>query len=231
MHSRRPRTCIIYYSLSGQSRGLVNLFASGLRSQGVEVTVEQIVASQRIGFPFASVLHTLIMMLVTFFRKRYAIQPPSDRCYQPYDLYVLAGPTWSYNPSGPVLDLLDRYGALLFKEAKVMPLISCRGYYRMHMRGLNKMLERCGAQVTESVIFSHPVKEPWSTIGVFLKSAGYHPERVPFLSGYYNHYGHTVDQLLEIRSRGCEIGRQLIAEVSSDSSSVVTQANLRTWSN
>ncbi len=208
-HHRAPRVCIIYFSLSGQSRGLINLLAAGLRSQGVEVFIEQIVARHRIGFPFYSVFKTLIMMLLTFFRKRIPIQPPSERCFQAYDLIVLAGPTWSYNPSGPVLDLLDRYGKRLFKGRQVTPLISCRGYYRMHERGLKKSLQRCGAQVTDSIIFRHPVPEPWSTIGVFLRSAGYHPEKISFIAKHYNHFGHSVDQLLEVKFTGSRLGAQL----------------------
>lgn len=231
MHNRRARICIIYFSLSGQSRGLINLFASGLRSQGVEVRIEQIVARRRIGFPFKSVVHTLTMMLVTFFRKRFSIQPLAEECFLPYDLYVLAGPTWSYNPSGPVLDLLDRFGTRLFKDAQITPMISCRGYYRMHERVLNKMLVRCGARVKDSIIFRHPVKEPWSTIGVFLRSAGYHPDRISFLSRRYDHFGHTVEQLLEIRSRGCRLGKQLQEEIAIEESSVARQANPHTWSN
>lgn len=210
MHNHRaPRVCIIYFSLSGQSRGLINLLAAGLRSQGVEVFIEQIVARNRIGFPFYSVFKTLIMMLLTFFRKRNPIQPLSEGCFQAYDLIVLAGPTWSYNPSGPVLDLLDRYGERLFKGRQVIPLISCRGYYRMHERGLKKSLQRCGAQVTDSIIFRHPVPEPWSTIGVFLRSAGYHPEKISLLAKHYNHFGHSVDQLLEVKFTGSRLGAQL----------------------
>lgn len=209
MHHRAPRVCIIYFSLSGQSRGLINLLAAGLRSQGVEVVIEQVVARHRVGFPFYSVFKTLIMMLLTFFRKRIAILPLSDRCFQSYDLYILAGPTWSYNPSGPVLDLLDRYGDRLFKGRQVTPLISCRGYYRMHERGLRKSLQHCGAQVSDSIIFHHPVQEPWSTIGVFLRSAGYHPGKIPLLAKHYNHFGHSVEQLLEVKSKGIRMGAQL----------------------
>lgn len=209
MHHRAPRVCIIYFSLSGQSRGLINLFAAGLRSQGVQVVIEQVVARQRIGFPFYSVVKTLKMMMLTFFRKRIAIEPLSDRCFQPYDLIILGGPTWSYNPSGPVLDLLDRYGEQLFRNRQVTPLISCRGYYRMHEWGLRKMLQRCGAKLTDSIVFSHPVKEPWSTIGVFLRSAGYHPERIGIMAKHYNHFGHNIDQLLEVKVKGSSIGAAL----------------------
>ncbi|MBT8328113.1 MAG: hypothetical protein HKP52_01365 [Desulfofustis sp.] len=209
MDRRAPRVCIIYYSLSGQSRGVINLLADGLRSQGIEVFIEQVKVRQRIGFPFYSVYKTLKMMVLTFFRKRIAIKPLSDSCFQSFDLIILAGPTWSYNPSGPILDLLDRYGEKLFRDKQVTPLISCRGYYRLHDWGLRKKLRNCGAQPTESIVFHHPVREPWSTIGVFLKSAGYQPEKMFLLAKHYPHYGHNVDQLLEAKARGSRIGAQL----------------------
>ncbi len=204
-----PRICIIYFSLSGQSRALSNLLASGIRDKGVEVHIEQIVTLQKIGYPFNSVFTTLKMMLLTFFRKRISIQPISEKCYEPYNMYVVAGPTWSYNPSGPVLDLLDRFGKELFKEKVVMPLISCRGYYRMHERVLKRKLKRCGASLEESIIFTHPVGEPWSTIGVFLKSAGYNPEQVPVLSSRYRHFGHTSEQLIQSKANGARLGGEL----------------------
>lgn len=209
MCQRTPRVCIIYFSLSGQSRGLVNLLAAGIRSQGGEVFIEQIVASQRIGFPFNSVFKTVLMMVLTFFRKRVNILPVSSACYGSWDLFILAGPTWSYNPSGPVLDFLDRFGKPLLRDKTAVPLISCRGFYRMHQRVLSTMLRRCGALPDPAIVFSHPVKEPWSTIGVFLKSAGFRPERLPFLARHYRHFGHNVDQLLEIRERGEQICAEL----------------------
>lgn len=204
-----PRVCIIYFSLSGQSRGLINLLAAGLRSEGVEVVIEQIALRQRIGFPFFSVLKTIQMMVLTFFRKRMEILPLSEICYQSYDLIILAGPTWSYNPSGPILDLLDRFGQKLLDDKQVTPLISCRGYYRLHDWGLRRILQRCGARLTKSIIVHHPVREPWSTIGVFLKSAGYQPDEMSFLAERYPHFGHSVDQLIDIKAEGSRIGADL----------------------
>jgi len=212
MHHRAPRVCIIYFSLSGQSRGLINLLAAGIRSHGGEVEIEQIRALKRIGFPFNSISKTFYMMVLTFFRKRVTIEPLSQSCYRNYDAYILAGPTWSYNPSGPILDLLDRFGKNLFEGKTVIPLISCRGYYRLHQRALNKMLEQCGARLEPGIVVSHPVAEPWSTIGVFLRSAGCRPERIPYLSRRYRHFGHSVDQLLQIKEKGAQICKRLSEE-------------------
>jgi hypothetical protein len=71
------------------------------------------------------------------------------------------------------------------------------------------MLRRCGALTKPAIVYSHPVKEPWSTLGVFLKSAGFRPERLPYLARHYRHFGHSVDQLLNIRERGERICTEL----------------------
>jgi len=212
--SRPPkRVLIIYFSLSGQSRGLVNLLAAGMRKGGVAVTIERVVTEKRLRFPFGTVIHTLWMMLITFLRARVAIREPSPACFEPYDLIVLSGPTWSYNPSGPILSLLDHYGRQLFAGHRVMPLISCRGYYRLHNLLLRAQLKRCQANLEPSLIVHHPVKEPWSTIGVFMKSAGFRPERSKWLSERYSHYGHTVSQLTSIKSYGQTVADSLMNDL------------------
>jgi hypothetical protein len=141
-------------------------------------------------------------MLITFLRVRTPINPPAAVCYDDYDLTVLAGPTWSYNPSGPVLSLLDLYGERLFRERRVMPLLSCRGYYRLHDYTLRLQLQRCGAKLEKSLIFNHPVAEPWSTLGVFLKSSGYNPAKIDCLATRFPHFGHSPEQLKLAKVQG-----------------------------
>ena len=85
-------------------------------------------------------------------------------------------PAW-HSPHGPVLDLIDRFGPRLFRDRQVIPLISCRGYWRMHWWGLRQLLRNCGALVPNLIVFSHPAPEPWRTVGVFLKIVGKAPER------------------------------------------------------
>lgn len=203
------RVLLLYFSFSGQSSSLAHHFALGLQKQGVEVVQERIQPLQPLHFPFRSILHTLKMMLCTFLRQRMAIEPLSSACFQPYDLMILAGPTWSYNPSGPVLSLLDRDGARLFADRKVLPLISCRRYWRLHFWTLRRMLRTCGAVVTNRLIVTHPTREPWVTLGVFFKLAGKNPERSKFLGKFYRKYGHSKRQLQNAELLGEKIGEAL----------------------
>ena len=204
-----PRILIIYYSLSGQSRGLINLLASGMREGGTTVAIEKIQTVEKISFPFQGFIHAFWKMLITFLRVRTPIEKPSSQCFEPYDLIILAGPTWSYNPSGPILALLDDYGGDLFREKRVLPLLSCRGYYRLHDYILRSQLRRRGALLEQSLIFTHPVSEPWSTMGVFLRSAGHNPNKIGFLAQRYPHFGHSSEQLLLAKTQGGRIAECL----------------------
>lgn len=204
------RVLLLYFSFSGQTTGLLNNLGNGLKQGGVEVNVVKIRPITPLRFPLGSIFATLKMMLTSSIRSRIAIKEPDASIWEEYDLIILAGPTWSYNPSGPILDLIDRFGQRLFKDRAVLPVISCRGYWRAHWYGLKSLLEKCGANVPNRIVFSHPATEPWRTIGVFLKIAGRAPERSQLIGRYYNRYGHSKQQLVEAEKLGTRIGICLV---------------------
>jgi len=200
---------IICYSYSGQTSGLLRKLTEGLERQEVEVSIEKLSPNKTLRFPFGNIPTTVAMMLITFFRKRIPIAELSKQCDREYDLIILAGPTWSYHPSGPVLSLFDRDGSRLFQGRTVIPVISCRGYWRTHWYGLRQKLRKCGATIPNLVVFTHPTKEPWRTIGVFLKLAGKNPEQSGLMKKVYPKYGHGKDQLVEAQRFGELIGQAL----------------------
>ena len=204
-----PTILIISYSLSSQTNGLLHSLIAGLESSGGHVHHERLQQLTSLRFPIGSVPKTMSMMLRTFFRQRVAIKPLSASCNEPYDLVILAGPTWSYNPSGPILSFFDRDGGALLKNKTVIPLISCRGYWRMHLWGLKGLLKKCGAHMANAMIFSHPTKEPWRTLGVFLKLSGRHPEKMAFIGNHYHRYGHDKVQQAKAKEFGSQIGSSL----------------------
>jgi hypothetical protein len=205
----QKKILILSYSFSGQTNGLLRQIQGTLAQEGHLVIKEKITPCQPLKFPTSSMISCLRMMVTTFLRLRVSIQELSPTCYQQFDLILLAGPTWSYNPSGPILALLDRDGAALFKGQSVLPVISCRGYWRLHSYGLNRILKRYGANIPNTIVFSHPHKEPWRTIGVFLKIAGKAPDRWPLLRRYYSHFGHSKEQQDEAARFGSLISQAL----------------------
>ncbi|MDP2107055.1 MAG: hypothetical protein Q8J76_13755 [Desulfobulbaceae bacterium] len=200
---------ILSYSFSGQTSGLLRQLQTTLQQEGHEVVKERIIPVTPLKFPTGSFSSCFKMMLTTFIRQRVPILPLPSTCFEYYDLILLGGPTWSYNPSGPVLELLDRNGRALFKGQTVLPVISCRGYWRLHYYGLTHILKRCGARIPNRIIFSHPNEEPWRTLGVFLKIAGKSPERWPILNRYYPHFGHSKEQQEEAANFGTILGKAL----------------------
>jgi hypothetical protein len=212
---KTPHVLVLFFSFSGQTVGLVNHLTAGLKDQGAQVVLEKLRPVKPLRFPVGSIFSTIILMLTTLLRFRIPIQKLSPRAVkQNYDLIVLAGPTWSYNPSGPVLALLDRDGRSLLRGRTVLPLISCRGYWRVHWYGLRRLLRKCEATVPNVIVFSHPAKEPWRTIGVFLKIAGKNPERAGIIGRHYRHYGHSRKQWDEAWRFGLQIGEALCRQLT-----------------
>jgi len=205
------KVLIIFFSLSGQTKGLLENLADGLKESGAMVAWERLEPEVRLRFPLGSFAKTILMMLTTFFRQRVPIKPLSVSRTAGFDLCILAGPTWSYNPSGPVLAFLDRDGNPLLQGRMVLPLISCRGYWRLHWFGLRRLLKKCGAAVPNCLVFSHPHREPWRTLGVFLQIAGKPLSRSTFWGRFYKRYGHSERQFEEARKLGVELGQALAA--------------------
>jgi hypothetical protein len=206
----KQRVLIIFFSLSSQTRNLLQGLSKGLQEYDIDVEWQQLKTLAQLQFPLGSYISTVKMMLVTFFRKRMAIEQLHPNCFQKWDLIILAGPTWSYHPSSPVLSMLDRDGEKLFKNQNVLPFISCRGYWRMHHFGLRRLLQRNGAHVLKPVVFMHPIAEPWRTIGVFLKLAGKMPESGKnWFHRFYPKYGHSKRQVDDARTIGLILGKYI----------------------
>ncbi len=203
------RILLLFYSFSGQTSSLIRNIITALEEEGHSVFKEKLIPCKTLRFPVGSYSACFKMMIATFFRQRVAIEPLSAESKENYDLVILAGPTWSYNPSGPILSLIDRDGKTIFKEKTVLPLISCRGYWKAHLFGLTHLLKKHGAKIPNKIVFSHPSKEPWRTIGVFLKIVGKNPERSAFLGKYYNRFGHSRQQQDEATRLGILLGQAL----------------------
>ncbi len=200
----------MFFSLSSQTRNLLQGLCEGLQEFDVDLKWLQVKTLKELQFPLGSYAETLRMMVITLFRTRFQIKELSADLCSHWDLVVLAGPTWSYNPSGPILALLDRDGERLFKGKTVLPFISCRGYWRTHNWYLRSLLKQKGARVLHPIVFTHPLAEPWRTIGVFLKLSGKMPESgKSWFHHFYPKYGHNSRQVNDAKAIGLILGTSI----------------------
>ena len=206
----RKRVLIVYFSFSSQTKKLLQGLSSGLGENDIDVEWQQLNTVTNLQFPLDSYSAALKLMLTAFFRKRISIKELQPNCFTPWDLIVIAGPSWSLHPSGPILSLLDRDGTRLFRNQKVLPLISCRGFWRMHYWELRLLLKRKGAKVLSPLVFMHPQTEPWRTIGVCLKMAGKMPgSKTSWFYHCYPEYGHSHQQVNDAKAIGNILGKYI----------------------
>lgn len=206
----------VYYSFSGQTKKLVQAISEGFSQEGGEVVILRLHPLKKIAFPFPTLFSTLWMMFRTCFRVRDKVlehAPPAED----FDAVLIGGPTWSYSPSGPVLAWLDSEGRKVLSGRKTLPLISCRGYWKLHHRELRRAILAVGGKPLEPLIFTHPVEEPWRSIGVFLSLLGKQPQRMPFIGRHYPRYGHSPDQVEEASKLGSIFAGKLKTSSGCDS--------------
>ena len=206
----KKRVLVVYYSFTQQTRILLKQFCAGLEEQGVECDYERIEAVNPYEFPFKTDFRLISVMARTFVKGRKVIQPVSEKCFGEWDYVVLAGPTWSYHPSGPILDFLDRYGESVLAGKKVVPFISCRSYWRFHHRSLKKVFKKVGAEGLSPIVFEHPTKDPYRVIGLLLKLRGKMIQQDWFRK-HYEAYGHNKAQRLEAFNFGVNLGKKITA--------------------
>ena len=207
----KKRVLVIYYSFTQQTHILLKQFCAGLAQRGIEVDYERIEPLNPYEFPFKTDLRLASVMFRTFFKGRKKVQPVSDKCYRSWDYIVLAGPTWSYHPSGPILNFLDTYGKPVLGGKKVIPFISCRSYWRIHHLSLKRVFKRVGAQSLPPLVFKHPMKEPYRFIGLILKLRG-KMIRKEWFRKHYESYGHSKAQGQEAFQYGLTLGKNMSDE-------------------
>jgi len=192
---------------------LLKRFVEGLEGEGVDVFLERLEPVKPYPFPFKTNFSLAVAMTKTFFRQRMTIHPVSDQCFEEYDCVVIAGPTWSYHPSGPVLDFLDRYGQQVCAGKTVIPFISCRSYWRIHYWTLKHYLQRYGSRLFEPIVFVHPIKEPWRFIGLVLQMRGKMVRKEKsWFRRHYPGFGHNKEQGDAATEEGGRVARRLLTE-------------------
>ena len=202
---------IVFYSFTQQTRLLLQKFVEGLDGEGIEVVLERLEPVVSYSFPFKTNFSLAKAMIETFFRSRMTIQPVNEICFKDWDCIVLAGPTWSYYPSGPMLDFLDRYGKQVCAGKMVIPFISCRSYWRLHYWTVKKRLLRAGARPVRPIVFVHPIREPWRFIGLVLQLRGKMVRKKnSWFRKRYPAYGHNKTQGDEARAAGRQVALGLL---------------------
>lgn len=212
---KEKHVLIVYYSFTQQTRLLLKKFSEGLRELGIEVVFERLEPVEPYSFPFKTNFSLATAMVRTFFRQRMKVHPISSRCFETWDCIVLAGPTWSYHPSGPILDFLDRYGREVCAGKTVIPFISCRSYWRIHFWTLRSRLRQYQAKPGRPIIFLHPIREPWRFIGLVLQLRGKMVRKEnSWFRKHYPGYGHSKSQVDEAKNEGRRLAERLFAEDS-----------------
>ncbi|CAG37798.1 unknown protein [Desulfotalea psychrophila LSv54] len=206
---KKKHVLIVYYSLTNQTRGLLEAYSSGLSDPKICLEICSLHPLHPLRLPLRSNFSLLKAMWQPFWRRRCQIEDP---CLQRshYDHIIIAGPTWSFQPSAPILAFWQDYGDIV-AATRVDFLISCRSCWRNHYWGLRRLCKKHGGLPGEPLLFEHASDEPWCTIGLLLYLRGIYANRLPlWLKKRYPFFGHSYNQWADVYDRGALLRQQLL---------------------
>ena len=78
---RSHKVLFLYFSFSSQTKNLLQSMAEGIEQEKVTVEWERIKPLKPLRFPIGSIFKTFWMMLLTFFRKRFPVEPLAEKMF------------------------------------------------------------------------------------------------------------------------------------------------------
>ncbi|BBY29229.1 flavodoxin family protein [Mycolicibacterium sediminis] len=179
----KPRVLLVYYSFTGQSRGVLEAAGDVFRERGCEVDAAPIeftdprFADNFSRFPMKRVWRDMFSVLPAQSRKVSGeIRTPDEVRTGDYDLVCIGSPTWWKDASMPIRSFLQSDEAKTTLSGKSFAVfVVCRRYWRENMDAVRTMGEQRGGRMLGGIHFTYPGGQVRSMLSLtsFLGSGQY----------------------------------------------------------
>lgn len=137
------KTLITYYSFSGNTDKVANVFAGVLKSKG-EVTLQRLKPADEIR-TFAS------QCKAAFMGKRAVLEGDVQFDMSQYDLLLVGSPVWAFAPTPSINTYLDKLSGLNGKRAIILLTSGSGTGVNRCFKNIRKVLESKGASRVDEV--------------------------------------------------------------------------------
>lgn len=137
------KTLIVYYSYSGITDKVANMYADILRKKG-EVTIQRLKVKEEIG-TFVGQCHA------AFARKRAELVGSVTFTVKDYDLLIIGSPVWAFAPTPAVNTYLDKLMGLEGKRAIILITSGSGTGVGKCFRNIRASLEKNGASRIDEI--------------------------------------------------------------------------------
>ncbi|RRS30017.1 MAG: dialkylresorcinol condensing enzyme [Epsilonproteobacteria bacterium (ex Lamellibrachia satsuma)] len=157
------KVLVLYYSQSGQLKGVVDSFISKLYDEEIEVDIKQIEPLRPYPYPwnfyeFADEFPEAVHMDGCEVKE---LEDLADS----YDLIILGYTIWFLSPSTPIVGFLKSDQAKkIFKDKPVVTLIACRDMWVLAQEKMKALLGNLGAKLIDNVALTDQGKGIYSFV-------------------------------------------------------------------
>lgn len=137
------KTLIVFYSYSGITKKVVDMYADILRKKG-DVTIQQLK-------PKTEITTFLGQCQAAFLRKRAELEGNVNYDASPYDLIILALPVWAFAPVPAVNTYLDKVTGLSGKRAITLLTSGSGAGVNKCFRGIRSTLTAGGVSKIDEI--------------------------------------------------------------------------------
>ncbi|MBN2027174.1 MAG: hypothetical protein JW854_10500 [Actinobacteria bacterium] len=191
------KALVVYYSLTGRGEEIAGILEGELRESGMEVTAVALEPDP----PFALPVKFLKTLMLTAYggmgmgRKLKSLPP--EVYEDEYDTVVLIGPSWGFHPAPPMTYFAREIlpGIRLSATAKTVVVITCRRYWRRHLKLLREYLARSGLKVSGYLALEHQGREPLRFLAITARLAQKEPPLRRQLGRLYPPFGLSEEQV------------------------------------
>lgn len=198
--SRVNNILIVYYSLTGRGREIAGILERDLEESGAGVSVVALEPDPPFETP-VKFLMTLAMTAYAGLGRRRKVKPLPPAVYEEgYDLLVLIGPSWGFHPAPPMTCFAAEVlpDITMSPGARAVAVITCRCYWRRHLKLLREYLARSGLKIAAYLALEHQGREPLRFLAITARLGGKEPPLNGMLGGLYPPFGFSGEQVEKV---------------------------------
>ncbi|MEW6553732.1 MAG: hypothetical protein AB1384_05550 [Actinomycetota bacterium] len=199
---RTDKALVVYYSLTGRGKDVAGILEEDLKEAGIEVTVTALEPDPPFELP-VKFLETLILTAYGGMGMGRKLKPLPQSVYEgDYDMVVLVGPSWGFHPAPPMAYFAREVlpGIRLSPTVKTAVVITCRSYWRRHLKILREYLARSGLKVAGYLALEHQGREPLRFLAITARLALKEPPLYRLLGRFYPPFGLSEEQVGRIHA-------------------------------
>lgn len=197
--SKNKRVLVLYYSLTGQTKMVLDEISDVLTASGHKVDMHRVEPVNDWTVPYDKFLFfynwTKIWLGMNLTQPIQPLYLNKDD----YDYILIGFQPWNLAPSMPINSFLDSPMANIFSGKKVIGIVTCRTRWERSYRIVKDKIARAGGELIDGLVIMNHEREPYNMITTtYYLFEGKNPPPSHWVAKYFKPYGINKKDVLPI---------------------------------